>query len=76
VQSYVSCYTSFKFVPDWHHGREHDRACHLQTAWLWHSTFNQAHVLISSLTGMGIAINMVKVIESYQTPQAPNLYWH
>jgi hypothetical protein len=56
---------------------EHDRALyHLQTGMAMAQHLNEAHMLISSLTGMGIAMNMLKVIEEFiQTPKAPNLYW-
>lgn len=56
---------------------EHDRAIHhLQTGLAMAQHLNQANILVNSLTGIGIARNMTKVIEELiQTPGAPNMYW-
>lgn len=56
---------------------EYDRAIyHLQTGFAIAQHLNQANILVSSLTGIGIARNMTKVVqELIQTPNAPNLYW-
>lgn len=57
--------------------KDFDKAIHyLQTGNAMGLHLNQARLLISSLTGLGVIRNMMKMTaELIQQPGAPNLYW-
>jgi hypothetical protein len=54
-----------------------DRAVfHLQSGLAMAQHLNEARLLVASLTGLGIARNMMKTTTEFiQQPNAPNLYW-